>query len=123
MNAPAFIADLQARGAVLEVDGACLRVTPAAILTDGDLETWRERKAEILELLESTPESGRTFEMFLHEVEKQKRPDGLVSATPRLCAVWRCAEDECGHALTLSGAARVTNNNRYNSNAKSEVTA
>ena len=101
-------------------------------------------------LLESTPEFGRTFvaleaapdvdsrtlsegeagaqgpamrELFLREVEKQKGPNGLVSVTPRLCTLWRYAEDECGHALTLSGAERVTNTNRHNSSAKSGVIA
>jgi len=62
-------------------------------------------------------------QLFLRAVEKQKRPDGLVSVTPQLCALWRCAEDERGHALRLSGAERVTNTNRHNSNAKSEVAA
>jgi hypothetical protein len=53
MNAPAFIADLQSRGAVLEVDGARLRVTPATVLTDADRNAWREHKAAILESLKA----------------------------------------------------------------------
>ncbi len=54
MNAPAFIADLQSRGALLEADGEKLRVTPATVLTDADRNAWREHKAAILAALEST---------------------------------------------------------------------
>ncbi len=53
MTATAFVEGLQSRGALLEVDGARLRVTPSAVLTDADRSAWREHKAAILELLES----------------------------------------------------------------------
>lgn len=51
MTATAFVAALQSRGALLEVEAGRLRVTPAAALTDNDRAAWRQFKPEILSLL------------------------------------------------------------------------
>ncbi len=123
MTAPAFVTALRARGAVLEVQGETLRVTPSNLLTDADRAAWKEHKREIIALLEprnkSSNQSAATWKRekarsaldLLHEEAAlcavPFRP-GLVRVTLRLCELWHAAEAETGELLTISGHPRAS---------------
>ncbi len=112
MDALQTLDTLQERGATLQIDGEALRVAPSRVL-DNDLRAAiRRNKSELLELLalESASRSGPARDVFLREVEAQKAPCGLVVVSSRLCALWRAAETECGHALDLAGNRREASN-------------
>lgn len=51
MTAATLVAELQARGVILEPEGRMLRVRPASRLSPAELETLRAHKVEVLALL------------------------------------------------------------------------
>ncbi len=126
MTATALLDTLKVRGVTVRADGDVLKIKPFSALTDSDRAAIRQNKRELLCLLApateqvpqletKTPEEWEAEaqavptmrELFLREVEKQKRPDGFVLITPRLCTLWRCAEEEAGDLLDLAGRQRV----------------
>jgi hypothetical protein len=114
MKPTVLLDKLQAHGVVLEAIGDQLKLTaPVGLLTAADRAACQEHKAAILALLESASAAcdaprADALASLAREVEVNRCADvpELVGATARLIELWRDAEAECGHALTLAGKRR-----------------
>jgi hypothetical protein len=93
LNALAFVTDLRARGAALEIEGDGLRVTPSTVLTDSDRATWKAQKPQILAMLAAdtsqTETKHRETSLPRQMPPLPEMPDAETLRTSPYWAHWR----------------------------------